>query len=95
MGNIEFGSGKIFFSDTLFHCDSTDIKIECPEEYENKSIMTLSKKPREIVFECDVNRNGLLSLIHGRTITNNWLKMHGGVMSRRIRRKIKCTITIH
>ena len=28
-----------------------------------------------------------LSLIYGRMITNNWLKMHGGVMTRKIARR--------
>lgn len=28
-----------------------------------------------------------LSLIYGRPITNNWLKMHGGVMIRKIARR--------
>ena len=41
---------------------------------------------KEITFtvqNVQINRNKLLSLIHGRKITNNWLKMHGGVMTRR------------
>lgn len=33
------------------------------------------------------NRNGILSLFYGLPITNNWLKMHGGIMSRTKRRK--------
>ena len=28
-----------------------------------------------------------LSLIYGRPITNNWLKMHGGIMSRKVARR--------
>lgn len=32
---------------------------------------------------CKTNRNALLSLVHGRRVTNNWLKMHGGVMGRK------------
>lgn len=40
---------------------------------------------RKTTFECEVkvDRLGLLSLIYGRKITNNWLKMHGGIMTRR------------
>lgn len=30
-----------------------------------------------------------LSLIHGRRVTNNWLKMHGGVMTRKAWEKRK------
>ena len=29
----------------------------------------------------------ILSLFHGRKVTNNWLKMHGGVMRRKARHK--------
>lgn len=32
-------------------------------------------------------RKMCLSSIYGRMITNNWLKMHGGVMSRKIARR--------
>ena len=32
-------------------------------------------------------RKMYLSLIYGRPITNNWLKMHGGIMGRTKRRK--------
>ena len=32
-------------------------------------------------------RKMCLSLIYGRPITNNWLKMHGGVMSRKVARR--------
>ena len=38
---------------------------------------------REITLTAHVDRNTLLSFIHGRKITNNWLKIHGGVMSRK------------
>ena len=36
-------------------------------------------------FEAQIYRRGLLSLVYGRTVTNNWLKMHGGAMCRRKR----------
>lgn len=34
-------------------------------------------------FECKIDNLVLLSLLMGRKITNNWLKMHGGVMRRK------------
>ncbi len=37
----------------------------------------------EISVKMKVNRLTLLSLALGRKVTNNWLKMHGGVMVRR------------
>ena len=38
-----------------------------------------------VEFECKatVDQHAILSLLLGRKITNNWLKMHGGVMSRK------------
>ena len=34
-----------------------------------------------------ITRKMCLSLIYGRPITNNWLKMHGGIMSRKVARR--------
>lgn len=48
--------------------------IRMPESYE-----------ATIIF--NMNRATMLSLIYGRSITNNWLKMHGGVMQRKTRQK--------
>lgn len=45
----------------------------------------------EIVFKnCKYNRLGFLSLLLGRKITNNWLKMHGGVMCRKGGKRSRC-----
>lgn len=33
--------------------------------------------------EFQINRLALLSLLYGMNVTNNWLKMHGGIMTRR------------
>ena len=33
--------------------------------------------------EFQINRLALLSLLSGMNVTNNWLKMHGGIMTRR------------
>ena len=30
-----------------------------------------------------ITRLDFLSIFHGRKVTNNWLKMHGGIMSRK------------
>lgn len=39
--------------------------------------------------EIKLDRNTRLSLIYGRKITNNWLKMHGGIMTRKPSRSRK------
>lgn len=41
----------------------------------------------EATITFNMNRATMLSLIYGRSITNNWLKMHGGVMQRNTRKK--------
>lgn len=38
------------------------------------------------IYDIDINRLTWLGLIHGRKVTNNWLKMHGGVMTRKTKR---------
>ena len=35
-----------------------------------------------IEFDIHIPRNSLLSILYNRRITNNWLKMHGGIMRR-------------
>lgn len=37
--------------------------------------------------DCEIDRNTALSLVYGRWVTNNWLKMHGGVIKRKKRRR--------
>ena len=44
------------------------------------SIVRLTE-PVEIEFKTMIDQRTMLALLLGRNITNNWLKMHGGVMS--------------
>jgi hypothetical protein len=57
------------------------------EKEEQKEIISLEHlfQPMECEFTVQNavwDRNFLLSLLHGRKVTNNWLKQHGGVMTR-------------
>lgn len=45
--------------------------------------------PATATFTANVNRLTLLSIVHGHKVTNNWLKRHGGVMSRKIHRRYR------
>ena len=45
--------------------------------------------PATATFTVKAERNTLLSLLYGHKITNNWLKRHGGVMSRKIHRRYR------
>lgn len=52
----------------------------------------LTKKfntPATATFTVKADRLTLLSILYGHKITNNWLKRHGGVMSRKIHRRYK------
>ena len=45
--------------------------------------------PARATITVKVDRLALLSVLHGHKITNNWLKRHGGVMSRKIHRRYR------
>ena len=65
-----------------------ELKIGKPDE-DTIEFPTLLYRDGSVEFGCKsvINRNLLLRLVTGFPITNNWLKMHGGVMSRTKRRK--------
>lgn len=45
----------------------------------------LKAEPTEITFEAKVDKLTLLSILTGVKVTNNWLKLHGGIMRRKRR----------
>ena len=65
-----------------------ELKIEKPDE-DTIEFPTLLYREDSVEFDCKsvINRNLLLRLLTGFQVTNNWLKMHGGIMSRTKRRK--------
>ena len=65
-----------------------ELKIEKPDE-DTIEFPTLLYREGSVEFDCKsvINRNLLLRLLTGFPVTNNWLKMHGGIMSRTKRRK--------
>lgn len=65
-----------------------ELKIEKPGE-DTIEFPTLLYREGSVEFDCKsvINRNLLLRLLTGFPVTNNWLKMHGGIMSRTKRRK--------
>ena len=54
-----------------------------PDEIEELCQIFMS--PEVATFTCNVKPIDILSLCYGRKITNNWLKMHGCVMRRKIK----------
>lgn len=82
---MEFGNGELFINGMrLGSFEGMDVV----EEDSCDCDIVTGHLSDGITFErtidiCKTNRNALLSLVHGRRVTNNWLKMHGGVMSRK------------
>ena len=83
MGVLYFGDGELF--------EVTDAIIEVKQFPEERGLK-IRKLPHEkysVEFTINtnsINRNALLSLWYGREVSNNWLKMHGGIMTRKKRR---------
>lgn len=75
--------------------EAKDIKIESVEPddktYVNQRFNFKPLNSGEVSFDVQINRNQLLSLLTGKDITNNWLKMHGGIMTRR-NKKVKAEV---
>ena len=89
--NNQLNEGTFIFKDIetdeiIFMVNATET-IEINESHtEPEPIPTYIKKLPPLTFTCNVgywNTRALLSLITGQHITNNWLKMHGGVMTRK------------
>lgn len=93
MSNINFGSGTLFFTTdagaSFKLTDIKDIEVCCEENKENveyfDSSTQIVKLPSNhtMTVEFEMDRQSMFSLIYGQKMTNNWLKMHGGVMTRR------------
>lgn len=82
---MEFGNGELFINGMrLGSFEGMDVV----EEESCGSDIVTGHLSDGATFEgsidiCKTNRNALLSLVHGRRVTNNWLKMHVGVMGRK------------
>lgn len=87
--DIEILGGTLYLNDEpIMRVDKCDLVCEETEQEIAKKI--LNGKPPEITItlkNVKTNRNTFLSLFHGRKVTNNWLKIHGGVMTRKRGRK--------
>lgn len=79
--------GQLYFRDKLvgrFH--EMNMTVEDLPEHSSTSYSD------KMTFDIKLDNLTVLSLLNGRQITNNWLKMHGGVLIRKglKRRKCKC-----
>ena len=84
--NCEFGSGTLCFStgEMIGEIQKADLTMNEFAEDDETCVIIPPFKEATMTFKMQLRRNTVLSLIHGRKVTNNWLKMHGGVMSRRM-----------
>lgn len=81
---VELENGVLRFTDTSTG-DTFELNTECAMMYDSDidESETHMHIPATITFNVCFDRLAVLSLIHGRKITNNWLKMHGGAMTRK------------
>lgn len=88
MKTMRFKAGVLFANDgrKLADIDSgvTEWGAQVTAEAPAKSVTTISRSATG-TFEgkLQVDRLDVLSLMYGTRITNNWLKMHDGIMTRR------------
>lgn len=77
MNGVLYINGK-----KLGPCNLKQDSMEFPDK---RAIDFSTKRSKRFTctFASHINRNVLLSMFYGRKITNNWLKMHGGVMTRK------------
>ena len=89
---IDILSGTLYLNDEpIMNIDKCEIVEQELEEFTvtEPKILNIdwTKECTITVENAQFNRSILLSLLLGRKVTNNWLKMHGGVMSRKHIRK--------
>lgn len=91
MGLI-FGDGE-----KAVEVESVQVIEEATDDDNKASTLTLyNNDTATLEITTKIDRNTYLSLLHGRKITNNYLKMHGGIMTRkpsRCRRNALCKST--
>lgn len=74
--------GQIYFRDKpvgRFHEMNMTVE-DLPEDLPKHSSTSYSDK---MTFDIRLDNLTVLSLLSGRQVTNNWLKMHGGVLMRK------------
>ena len=86
--DIEILSGTLYLNNEPIMKLDRDSICESPiYADEVLEVMKFSESQTIELTNVRLNRNALLSLLYGRKVTNNWLKRHGGVMTRKRGRK--------
>lgn len=82
--NLNLSNAVLYFgSSPIGICDCVETLEPDIKQEDIDRVVALIREPVEATFEVHVPRLSMLSLVHGHKVTNNWLKMHGGIMSRR------------
>lgn len=82
--------GELIFMDTGLKVPVSACSIETVDTYQEiatpneiRSILQGGTVEGTLTCTLSIDTLGLLTLLMGRKITNNWLKMHGGVLRRK------------
>lgn len=88
---LTLGGGTLYFGDVNNPGKSISVKEvtidECVEDSNSIVKPITNGESFTITMETKINRNIWLSLMLGRRVTNNWLKMHDGIMTRKYSRR--------
>lgn len=92
--NVKIAGGTLYFGDPetgeilgeINDVKGVELELDEPGVDPEKFHLGLGGEAT-FTCDCEIDRNSALSFVYGRWVTNNWLKMHGGVMKRRKRKR--------
>lgn len=98
--SMNFKSGALYTNDgrKLADIDSGIVEwgVQVTAEVPTKSVATVTRNTTgTIEGKLQIGHLDVLSLMYGMRITNNWLKMHGGIMARNGGKKKKKEIVLN
>lgn len=98
--SMNFKSGALYTKDgrKLADIDSGIVEwgVQVTAEVPTKSVATVTRNTTgTIEGKLQIGHLDVLSLMYGMRITNNWLKMHGGIMARNGGKKKKKEIVLN
>lgn len=95
---LALGGGTLYFGDVSnidYKLPVAECKVVEADEEITDPVAYYTDIEGSFLAEIKLDRNTRLSLIYGRKITNNWLKMHGGIMTRKSSRSRKSSRRKH
>ena len=88
MNNINLGAGILLFKDLTtgeeLSLATENVELSCESTYSSDTLPNhFNTVSTELTFVGHIDPRTLLSIMTGQHITNNWLKMHGVIMTRK------------